>query len=186
MPPTIQTARIIMRPFKLSDTPEFHRVIYGDSDVVRYLPGGVPRTPDETHTITAKRIQSWVDNDFSMWALIEQDTGSFVGEAGLLKMPGTPIIEVGYAMGKPFWGKGYATEVAQASLRFGFETLYLESISAVAVPENTASRNVLEKLGMAFEGIKADPDGDLLAWYVIHADDFTLPDAPYTLIASDD
>jgi ribosomal-protein-alanine N-acetyltransferase len=69
-------------------------------------------------------------------------------------MDGTDEIEVGYAFGKDAWGRGYATEVARALVRWGFETLELERIVAVAYAENAASRRVMDKLGMRFEGVR--------------------------------
>ncbi|WP_316787572.1 GNAT family N-acetyltransferase [Thermoleptolyngbya oregonensis] len=63
----------------------------------------------------------------------------------------TPEIEVGYVLDCPFWGRGLATEAARASLQFGFDTLGLERIVAIARPENHASQRVMQKLGMTYE-----------------------------------
>jgi len=60
--------------------------------------------------------------------------------------------ELGYWIGKPFWGRGYATEAAAAVLRFGFETLQLNRIHAAFMEHNPASGRVMEKIGMSHEG----------------------------------
>ena len=63
-------------------------------------------------------------------------------------------VEVGYLLGKLYWGKGYATEGAQVGMDYGFETLKLDRIVGIVHPENVASRHVLEKLGMTLTGPK--------------------------------
>jgi ribosomal-protein-alanine N-acetyltransferase len=79
--------------------------------------------------------------------------------------------EVGYGFDKPFWGQGYATEAAAAWLRYGFETAGLARIVAVAIPENTASRHVMEKLGMKYER-DATHYGHECAFYAITREEF--------------
>jgi RimJ/RimL family protein N-acetyltransferase len=64
------------------------------------------------------------------------------------KINGEDRVELGYAFARDAWGKGYATELAHGLLRFGFDTLKLDEIYGVVIPENTASRRVLEKIGM--------------------------------------
>jgi ribosomal-protein-alanine N-acetyltransferase len=72
------------------------------------------------------------------------------GWCGLGFLPETNEVEVAYLLGKPFWGRGYATEAARASVRYGFETIGVDEIVAIVHPENTASRRVIAKLGMSF------------------------------------
>lgn len=67
---------------------------------------------------------------------------------------GTPGIEVGYGLARQYWGMGIATEAVEATLKHGFEELKLERIVAVAVPESFASRQVTEKPGMKYEGMR--------------------------------
>jgi ribosomal-protein-alanine N-acetyltransferase len=70
-----------------------------------------------------------------------------MGWCGLQYLPETGETEIGYLLGKPFWGKGFATEAAGEALKFGFEKLSLEIIIAIVHPENTASNRVIQKLG---------------------------------------
>lgn len=74
-----------------------------------------------------------------------------IGWAGLQFLPELNEIEVGYLLDQPFWGKGYATEAARASLRFGFEHFGFPRMIALVHPENIASRRVIEKCGMRYE-----------------------------------
>jgi RimJ/RimL family protein N-acetyltransferase len=76
-----------------------------------------------------------------------------IGEAGLYPMNGVgPDIELGYALGTPWWGRGYATEAGRAILRAAYEDVGVERVVAVAKRENTASLHVLCKLGFREEG----------------------------------
>ena len=70
------------------------------------------------------------------------------------------------ASGLPFWGRGLATEGATASLRYGFEELGLDRIISIAVPENLASRRVMEKLGMTLCG-ETRFEGSDVVWYAV-------------------
>jgi ribosomal-protein-alanine N-acetyltransferase len=73
-----------------------------------------------------------------------------IGWAGLQYVPELLETEVGYLLARPFWGRGYATEAARASLHFGFENFKFDHIIALVHPENIASRRVLEKCGLTY------------------------------------
>ncbi len=69
---------------------------------------------------------------------------------GLQYLPELDETEVGFLLDRPFWGKGYATEAALASLHFGFENIQLDHIIALVHPDNLASRRVIQKCGMKY------------------------------------
>jgi ribosomal-protein-alanine N-acetyltransferase len=92
------------------------------------------------------------------------------------------VVEVAYALGRAHWGGGIASEAARASLRYGFEQMKLPRIIAVAVPENTGSRRVMEKIGMQFEGMTDQYYRATLALYSIQRADFNPGDEAYRLI----
>lgn len=109
-------------------------------------------TPDETAASVARITQHFTDRDFGLWAVEIPNESPFIGFVGL-QVPSfeahfTPCVEIGWRLAKRYWRKGYATEAARASLRFGFEELGLEEIVAMTVPANTPSRGVMEKLDM--------------------------------------
>ncbi len=179
----VETKRLILRPFALTDLPAHQLAVYGDPEVTKYLPGGAPWDLHETAIL----ITYWVEHrdryGFAPWAVIEKDGGNHVGHCGLMYIPGAQdgTIELMYALTRSTWGQGYATEAASASLRHGFESLGLERIVAIAMPENTVSRRVLEKIGMAFEGIYTRYYDAELAHYSITKDEFQPSDAPYAV-----
>lgn len=146
----IETERLILRPFTWDDLPELSR-LRSDDDVMRYIGGSSMHTPE----LTEKRFRFYMDcrerYGFSMSPAVRKSDGVFVGWGGLQPLEESGEIEVGYGFDKPHWGQGYATELAAAWLRYGFEEANLARIVAVADPRNTASRHVMEKLGMKYE-----------------------------------
>ena len=101
-----------------------------------------------------------------MWLCFDRATGQLVGQSGLAEVEGTTQIEVYYALGTAYWGKGFATEAARAAVAFAFDTVGLDQIVAFAVPDNAASRRVIDKLGMTYRG-EADHFGLHLVEYTL-------------------
>ena len=102
-----------------------------------------------------------------MWAVEHRATGAFAGFVGLLHVENWPeggATEVGWRLKRSFWGRGLATEGARASLRYGFEVLDLERIISITLPENAASRRVMEKAGMTLRG-ETRWKGREVVWY---------------------
>ena len=151
--PTLTTPRLLLRPFEVEDAPEHHRVIYNDPEVMRYLPGGVPRTLEQTQMVIDYFRDHWDQHGIGGWVVIHRTNQTHIGHCGLNRLKEDGAVEIFYALAKPYWGQGLTPEAAQAVLRYGFEVAHLTQIIALAVPENTPSRRVMEKIGMRFEGI---------------------------------
>jgi ribosomal-protein-alanine N-acetyltransferase len=114
--------------------------------------GGV-RSDERTRAYLAENLAHWDRHGYGLWVFRERTTGAFVGRGGLrhVTLEGTPEIEVTYALAQASWGKGYATEIAEASLDLGVRELGLKDIVAFAEPDNHASRRVMEKIGFRYE-----------------------------------
>jgi RimJ/RimL family protein N-acetyltransferase len=146
----IETKNFYLRILKKEDFEDIYR-LYVDRDVWRYLScWGVPKKE-----VAKKHLDFFLEHQkkhgFSYWAIIEKSTGNFVGRAGLSHLANTQDIEVGYVLDKMYWGKGYATEIAKAIIKWGFDNLDIDKIVAIAVPENKASIRVMEKVGMKYK-----------------------------------
>jgi ribosomal-protein-alanine N-acetyltransferase len=87
-----------------------------------------------------------------MYAVIEKATQQLIGHGGLQHFEQAPEVEVGYYLGQLAWGRGFATELGRAVLRYGFQQLHLPQIVVVVRPENQASQRVLSKLGLQHVG----------------------------------
>ena len=144
----IETARLYLRQFKAGDLDDLHP-IFNDVEVVRYLKAEPPVSRKETERALLSIIQHWERHGFGRWAVIDKESGRLIGYGGLRNLLGTP--ELVYLLDKAFWGRGLATELARACLKWGFEELTCERIVAVTRPEHTASRHVMEKIGMTYE-----------------------------------
>jgi RimJ/RimL family protein N-acetyltransferase len=111
--------------------------------------------PDEAETVEFLRAKGghWSAHGFGMWLLRDRDTGSMVGRGGLqhTHVDGHDEVEVGWAIVPDRWGRGLATELAQASLEAAFGPLRLPEIVAFTLPNNAASRRVMEKVMLAYE-----------------------------------
>lgn len=146
--PAIETERLLLRMFRPADLDEFARLL-SDPEVIRYVGDGQPVSREETDKALQSIIRHWQTHGFGRWAVVDRLTREFVGFGGLRSLLGTP--EVVYHLATAQWGKGLATELALASLRFGFEEHQFERIVAIAKPLNAASIHVMEKIGMHYE-----------------------------------
>ena len=139
------TERLVLRPPTLDDVDAWH-AIYLDAEEVWY---GAPRSSlEENRAKLDRQIAHFEEHGFGMCTVDLAASGETIGAAGLQHLEGGPEIEVGYRFLKSYWGRGYATESARASIAYGFDELGLDRIVAVALAENIASRRVLEKCGL--------------------------------------
>jgi len=114
--------------------------------------GGVRDTAG-TVAYLEMNVKHWVDHGFGMWMLRDRDTSAVIGRAILrhLDVEGVDEVETGYGFMPEYWGRGLATEIADACVRIGFDQLGLSSIVAITTPANLASQRVMQKAGLVYE-----------------------------------
>jgi ribosomal-protein-alanine N-acetyltransferase len=117
--------------------------------VLKYFPNPSPPSLEKVEGFIAGQEKHWVAYGYGNWGILPNDAEDMVGWVGLQYLPELGETEVGFLLSPPHWGKGYATEAAQASLQFAFERLGQDHIIALVHPENLASRRVVQKCGMA-------------------------------------
>jgi ribosomal-protein-alanine N-acetyltransferase len=176
-----ETNRLILREIIPEDAAGFFEM---DSDpaVHKYLGNKPVINMGQVRDLIRQIRQQYIDNDIGRWAVIEKSTGNFTGWAGLKLMKEqrnnqVNYFDVGYRLIKKYWGKGYATEAALASLAYGFDKLKLEKIIGMADVENRGSRNVLEKAGLKFIEI-FDYEGTAYSWYEINRQEWETGNLP--------
>lgn len=160
----LETERLIIRPFTEDDIDDVFEM-RSDPDLMRYI-----RAPQ----IERHQAQEWIKLITSRWeedgigfcALIGRENEEFVGWCGLWILKETNEIEIGYAIKRDLWGKGYATESARRILKYAFEDLGLSRVVGVAFPENSGSIGVMKKLGMKYVGIGSFYDGQLVQYAI--------------------
>lgn len=179
--PDIETERLILRGPTEADLDDWVACIWADPEVMRYMP-----RMDDTPDVSAKAVLAGFTNareqqQVGAWVITDKADGRFMGHCMLRYREALNDHELGYALGKAFWGKGYATETARAVARYGFEQASLERIFAVVIPENIPSARVLEHLGFAYEkdGVLYDLS---VAFYGLGRKQFTPADTCYRLI----
>jgi len=143
----LETKRLFLRPLKKTDADAIYRM-RSDKDVMRYI--RQPQNRAETENWIRLVSSRWETEKIGFCGVFETTSEKFLGWCGVWRLAETNELEVGYAIAKQFWNRGYATEAAEIFLEYAFENIKPDKITAVAEPENTASRRVMEKLGMKF------------------------------------
>ena len=145
----IFTSRLTLRPFAPTDDISLHRIL-NEPNILRYFPRTDPPDMERIQGIIECQLTHWEQYNLGWWAVVPHGQEELIGWNGLQYLPETDEVEVGYLLSKQFWGQGFATEGAKASLKFGFESLGLSQIIGLTHPENMASQHVLEKCGMTY------------------------------------
>ena len=150
--PTIESRRLILRPFDLSDAQDVQRL--AGEHVIADTTLNIP------HPYEDGMAEEWIASHEPgyeaglrvTFAIVLRDDPQLIGAIGLTLDRDLDKGELGYWIGKPFWNLGYATEATTAVLEFGFGDLQLNRISARHLVRNPSSGRVMEKAGMLLEG----------------------------------
>ncbi|NDH60838.1 MAG: N-acetyltransferase [Alphaproteobacteria bacterium] len=151
---TLRTARLTLRPLT-SDDAEAYIALRAHPEVARWVP---PATGDPIGRFAA----GWRQRGYAPWGVVLD--GRLIGHGGLNWVPEFAETEVLWALHPDAWGRGYATEVAQASLDYGFGTLGLGSIFAITLPDNAASQAVMKRIGLTYRR-RATYKGFDVVWF---------------------
>jgi len=146
----VETERLLVREFVEDDAEAFY-AFNSDPEVMRYT--GEP--PSESVEQVRQLIRDYPDyreHGYGRWAVVYKPDDRVVGFNGLKYLDELNEIDLGYRFRTDYWGRGIATESSLAIVRYGFETLGLDQIVGLVMPENTASIHVLKKIGMTQAG----------------------------------
>ncbi len=159
----LETERLLLRPLSKDDVDVFAS-FYADPEVMRHLGVGRTLSREETEASLARMLRGLELDGFGQFAVERKQDSDVIGRCGFLVwdastlMPTTEAeatgpteLEVGYALGRPYWGNGYATEAAIAVRDHALGPMQRERLIAFIRPENERSRRVAEKLGMRHE-----------------------------------
>jgi RimJ/RimL family protein N-acetyltransferase len=151
--PTVETSRLILRPMAPSDAPDVQRLANDYEIAANTLRMPYPYENGIAEEWISRQQILFDDGKFATFAITLRDTGDFVGCISLELTPAHARAEIGYWLGKPYWGRGYCTEAARAVIRYGFERLGLRKIAGFHFARNPASGAVMRKAGMRREGL---------------------------------
>jgi RimJ/RimL family protein N-acetyltransferase len=145
MIPRLETERLVLRGLTAGDFEKLAEFM-ADPDVARYL-SGEPLTRADTWRSLAVALGHWQLRGYGVWAVERKSDGAFIGRVGMINPEGWPGLEVGWTLGQPYWGQGYASEAARAALDYAFLTQPVERIISCIDPGNAASQAVARRLG---------------------------------------
>ena len=143
----LETDRLLLRTLVDSDADAIY-ALRSDAEIMRYI--REPQDRRETEKWIRLVSSRWQKDKLGFCGVVEKETGKLAGWCGVWRLSETDEVEIGYAIAKEFWRRGFATEAAEALLQYVFAQLKPDKITALADPKNTASRRVMEKLGMSF------------------------------------
>ena len=149
-----ETSRLILRDIELFDAKDLLEMDL-DERVTKYTGKNSIGTIEEANDVVRMILNQYAENGVGRWAVIEKQSGEFLGWTGLKfhnEMENNHIgfYDLGYRFKFQYWNKGYATEACLSCLKIGFEQLKLQEIIAMVHPDNLTSMKVAEKCGFKF------------------------------------
>ncbi|HEY8186074.1 MAG TPA: GNAT family N-acetyltransferase [Pyrinomonadaceae bacterium] len=146
----LETERLLLRMWREDDLEEYAKIC-ADPEVMRFI-GGKTFSLTESWRHMAFMIGHWQLRGYGHWVVEEKSSGRLLGRLGFLNPAGWPGFEIGWTLGREYWGKGYATEGARRALDYGFTELDRDHVISCIHPDNAASIRVAERLGEKLEG----------------------------------
>ena len=147
--PVIETARLMLRPFRLDDVDALHR-LWTEPEVRQYLWDGEVIGRERVESLINTSLTSFHDHGFGLWAILPRNVESLIGFCGFWFFHEPPKLELLYGLSRAHWHKGLATEAAKAMITYGFRELSLQRIEASTDAGNVESSKVMERAGMSF------------------------------------
>jgi ribosomal-protein-alanine N-acetyltransferase len=150
-----ETERLILRDLREEDLQGMYDL--DSNPLVHQFLGNKPiHSIEQAEAYIGIVKKQYKDHGIGRWATIEKSSGNFIGWSGLkfitsVENNRSHFYDVGYRLMPKFWGKGYATEACEASLKYAFEILNLNEVIGTCHEENKASKHVLEKCGLSFK-----------------------------------
>ena len=163
---TLETSRLILRPFTLGDVAAIFE--FGSNPEVQKFTGSpiLKTTQEAKALITNVYFKDYAAYGYGRFATIYKPDNKLIGFAGLKYLPFYKEADLVYRFLPQYWGKGIATEASEAILDYGFNTLKLKRIIAATHQENIGSSKVLEKVGFTFTEVAGyEDEGGQYNWY---------------------
>jgi RimJ/RimL family protein N-acetyltransferase len=155
----IRTPRLLLRRWQEDDLLPLAE-IHADPTVMQWIGDGRPRSLEETAEDIEAWEEEWDEEGFGIFAVELLGSGELAGAVGLYVADSPPEladrIAISWRLGRVYWGQGYASEAAHAALEFALQDRGIDQVVAAPRPGDSASANVLDKLGMKAEGSAQD------------------------------
>lgn len=156
---TIETERLILRPFVMADATAMYENWARDPEVTKYVTWPAHSSVEITRMVLADWTASYASPDSYKWAIVLKSDGKLIGNISVVHLrEHVEACEIGYCMGKPWWGMGVMTEALKAVVDHLFEHVGMNRICARHDPRNIGSGRVMQKAGMTYEGTMRQVD----------------------------
>ena len=149
--PILESDTIKMRRLEHDDIAKIIEYA-SDIEVAKNTFAPHPYPPEAAIEFVTVTREAWNKDEGYVFGLVEKESGDFLGAMGLHPEEKHHLAEVGYWIGKPYWGKGYATQALRLIIQFAFESTNLNRIQARHFTSNPASGRVMQKADMTYEG----------------------------------
>lgn len=165
-----ETARLLLRPLKLSDAEALFE-LNKNPEVHKYLWQTPEKEIEESIKVIEYVQKQYKENNIGRFATVLKETGEFIGWTGIkfvndhVENGNTNFYDYGYRLAEPFWNKGYATEATKFWLDFGFSQMNIGKMNAYTHAQNGASNHILEKAGMSLIEDYLDKDNVIWKWW---------------------
>jgi len=167
--PVVETERLTLRGFREADVDGLFTLAQ-DPLIAEYLTYNNAPLREACWRQVALWMGHWVLRGFGLWAVEERSSGTLIGRIGIWRPEGWPGTEVGWLLGRAYWGQGYATEAAMASLDWGFTHLDVPELVSVIRPDNAPSIAVAERIGERYRGEVPFRGGTTGLWAITRAE----------------
>ncbi|MDG5471384.1 GNAT family N-acetyltransferase [Jeotgalibacillus sp. ET6] len=159
----IHTDRLYLREITIEDTAAIYNIVK-EHEVGKWLAASKGLSYEETEDYVKKLVEHWNQHQFGVWVVVNQLSEEIIGHCGLRFIEDTQDIEIMYLLNKNHWGKGYASEAAQAAIDFSNHTLNVNQLVARVRVMNGKSIKTLTSLGFHFVE-ERNYNGRVLSFY---------------------
>jgi ribosomal-protein-alanine N-acetyltransferase len=154
-----ETERLYIRPYSMDDLPRFF-LLNGNEEVMRYIRPA--QTLEQSQQFLEKIIKAYEERPgMGRWAMLSKSDHQYTGSFAIIPIEKSTQLQLGYALIKDNWGKGYASESVKGGLKYAFTQLGLKEIAGITFPENIPSQKVLLKNGFVFDRMFMEEDKQL-------------------------
>lgn len=156
---TLETPRLILRPFVLDDAPAMFENWASDPEVTKFLTWQAHTDADATRQVLAEWVSHYGELNFYQWAIVPKDVGQPVGGISVVRIDETvDSVHIGYCIGRRWWRQGITGEALGEVIRFFFEDVGLNRVDSRHDPRNPNSGRVMAHCGMTLEGTLRQAD----------------------------
>lgn len=149
----LETERLILRKFTENDAEAVFENWASDDEVTKFLTWPTHRSVEGSKGFIDSCLDSYKNDDSYQWGIELKETGELFGNISVVNVnDDLDAVELGYVIGRRFWGNGYMTEAVKAVIAFLFEEVGANRIAARHDPKNPDSGKVMKKAGMKYEG----------------------------------